>query len=136
MVNFIKKLKITASCCALLLPFTAFAGDLVIVNHTSADSTAIVLGACSTILGPIGTTKAHTTNIVPQKVMEYICLADKKNCKSEIHMEGKCKGPGVAEISMNVFTGITAIKNYNVNGYLLVASVGGYTVDIYGGPEG
>jgi hypothetical protein len=102
----------TAICATL--PLQAQAADLVTRNDTDLDSTSIINnGACSTILGAIGTTHAHSTNVVPGGKVKFACLANLHNCKADIYMTSNCNKSGatpVATVYFDVDTGLKADK--------------------------
>lgn len=109
----IKKAKILLITSFLtILPFAAVAGDLVINNHTDFDSTSVINnGACSTILGEIGISRAHTdSNVVPDKKIRFACFANKHNCHADVYMTDNCTGEKVATVLFDVDTGIKSIQ--------------------------
>jgi hypothetical protein len=105
------------------LSMTAHAGDLSITNNTDFDSTSIINnGACSTILGETGITRAGKTNVVPEARVIAGCKLNKINCKAEVHMSNNCSGPAVAIIYLDVASGIKSIQPIENSGYVVTNS--------------
>lgn len=143
MFNHIKTIGLTTlGCCAFIFTASAQAGaDLTIMNNTNHSSTALVNnGPCSSTLGKIGITKAHSPNVVPWKILDFICSANKQECKASVYVSENCSGPAIATATLNIATGIVdkdkdgnpGIVNNGVDGYMIVGS--GFHIDIYGGP--
>jgi len=112
----------------------AVAGDLTIINNTNHDSTSVINGgACSNLLGSEGVTKAHSSNVVPEKIINKACMFNRINCRAEVHMTNDCSGPVVAIVTFDVRTGIKNVTLVNQSeGY--IASGSGFTASIEGGP--
>lgn len=108
----LKKLAaIAATTVVAILPFSAQAAGLTVVNNTDYDSTSVINhGPCSTILGEIGITRAHSTNTVPESKVKFACLLNKHNCQADVYMTPNCKGPVVAKITFDVDAGIKNIE--------------------------
>lgn len=114
------------------LPLMVNAADLTIVNNTNRDSTSIINGgACSTILGAHGITRAHSTNVVPSSVVTFACLANRSNCKADVYMTANCTGPVVATAYFDTKSGIKVVTLHD-NSYTVTG--GGFQVTIDGGP--
>jgi hypothetical protein len=105
---FMKKTaQIAASLIIAALPFSANAAGLTIDNKTDFDSTSVLNnGACSTILGADGITKAHTKKTVASSRVRLACLGHWSNCKAVVYMTNNCTGPAVATVYFDVNTGI------------------------------
>jgi hypothetical protein len=110
------KKKLGAFCALLMstsllaLPITARA-DLTIVNNTDQDSTSIVNGgACSTILGEIGITRAHSSNTLDYIIMRIACGMHPNDCVADVYMTDNCSGPKVATVTMDINKGISTIQ--------------------------
>ena len=118
---------LSASLCAS-------AGDLTIINHTNYDSTSIINnGACSNVMGAPGITRAHTTNVVPEKLVIKACIFNKANCTAAVHMTNNCTGPVVATVIFDVAKGIKDIQPSSASmGYVMSGSE--FTAIIEGGP--
>jgi len=103
----IKTAKIAATIMFAALPFAAYADGLTIDNQTDFDSTSVLNnGACSTILGADGITKAHTKKTVAPTKIRLACLGHWDNCKAVVYMTNNCSGPAVATTYFNVKTGV------------------------------
>lgn len=75
---------------------------LTIKNETKFDSTAVInKGMCSKWLSG-GVTKAGTTNVIADWVLNLACRKDKENCHADVYMTNDCSGPivGTAEFSL------------------------------------
>lgn len=114
---FIKKTaQIAASIIIAALPFTASAAGLTIDNQTDFDSTSVLNnGACSTILGSDGITKAHTRKTVSESKIRLACIGHWSNCKAEVYMSNNCTGPVVATAYFDTKTGLKkeTIQNHS-----------------------
>jgi hypothetical protein len=98
------------STTLIALPITARA-DLTIVNNTDYDSTSVVNGgACSTILGQAGITKAHSSNTLDYILMRIACGMHPSDCVAEVYMTDNCSGPVVATVTMDIDNGISNIQ--------------------------
>lgn len=120
---------------SLLLAFgltTAVHADpLKIVNNTDYDSTSVInKGACSSLL-PGGTTRAHTTNVVSERLIKTLC--GNKDCQADIYMQPNCKGPVIASVVFNVKTGLGQITT-PINGFGF-EKLGPFAIVIKGGPK-
>jgi len=108
---FLKKL---AGVGAMVIGVTVAApayADLTIVNNTDYDSTCIVNdGACSTILGDIGITHAHSTNSLDYVLLRIACGLHPDNCHADVYMSNDCSGPKVGTVVMNINDGISSIE--------------------------
>tara|TARA_R110000868_G_scaffold58131_5_gene179581 strand:+ start:555 stop:956 length:402 start_codon:yes stop_codon:yes gene_type:complete len=103
---------IAAVTISAALPLQASAGDLTTNNRTDFDSTSIVNnGACSTILGEVGISRAHTDgNVAPDKKVKFACILNKHNCKADVYMTANCTGTKAATVYFDVDTGVKADK--------------------------
>lgn len=112
----------------------AIAGDLTIANNTNHDSTCIINnGACSNIMGAVGVTHAHTTNVVPEKLVTKACMFNKINCTAAVHMTNNCTGPTVAIVVLDVVKGIKEVQLIDSSqGYIIAGRDFLATLD--GGP--
>lgn len=113
---------ITALLTLGLTSFTvcAMANDLSIKNNTDFNATSRINdGLCSNTLGdPYGTTYAHSSNTVPDNIIQFACTmndGDPSNCKAEIYMTNDCNDsdPNAKPIGVVMFdinNGITSIS--------------------------
>ncbi|OGT56455.1 MAG: hypothetical protein A3F14_02585 [Gammaproteobacteria bacterium RIFCSPHIGHO2_12_FULL_43_28] len=110
------------------------ANPLVLVNDTNFDSTSIINnGACSTIMGDTGITKAHTTNTVSEMKIKLACLANATDCKADIYMTNNCTGPKVAAMYFDTKTGIKADKT-EIYDHTYNIATEAFKVSFSGGP--
>jgi len=117
-----------AALVAAFLPAAAQAAGLTIKNDTDKDSTSVINnGACSTILGESGVTRAHTEKTVPEYKIRIACMRHSHDCKADVYMSDNCKGPVVAKVIFDVSTGIKNVENMGL-GYKISAS--GYKATI------
>lgn len=129
----LKKTMLVSFIAACSMPLIAQAADLTIVNNTNRDSTSVINnGACSTILGEHGITRAHSTNVVPSMTVAFACLMNRSNCRADVYMTNNCSGPVVATAFFDVKTGIKSVTMYD-NSYAV--SGGGFGITITGGPQ-
>lgn len=126
-----KKILITSIVLGLGLASVTNAQPLTIKNDTNHDSTSVInKGACSSML-PGGTTRAHSTNVVSERLIRTLC--GNKDCNADIYMEGNCKGPIIATVKFNVNTGLGAISK-PINGYSF-DRLNNFAIVIKGGPD-
>ena len=105
--------------------------DLTIINNTNYDSTSIINnGACSTILGDSGITRAHSTNVVSAMKIAMACFTNPANCKADVYMTANCSGPVVATV---IFDTKTGIKSKTVYDQSFVLTGGGFHIILDGG---
>ena len=123
--------------CLLSLAFlgfvtTSLANDLTIINRTNHDSTSIINnGPCSVIFDN-GITRAHSTNIVPEKIILKACIFNKTNCKAAVFMNDHCAGDAVATVVFDVKSGIKNIDpSPSPQGYVITGN--GFTAFLNGG---
>lgn len=105
--------------------------DLTIVNNTNQDSTSIINnGACSTILGKVGITRAHETNVVPAGLVAVACVTSPRACTAEVYMTNNCTGSPVARVVFDTKTGYISKEEINAaykidgNGFRIVMNGG------------
>lgn len=128
----LKKTMLVSLIVAISSPFLASAADLTIVNNTNRDSTSVINhGACSTILGSHGITPAHSTNVVPSKIVTFACLLNRSNCRADVYMTNNCSGPVIATASFDVNSGIKSIDILDPS---FTVSYSGFAITISGGP--
>ena len=131
----IKRTSIATLITSVCLSSMAFASDLTLINHSNHDSTSVMNnGPCSAdILGDKGVTRAHSINVVPDKILNTACILNKLNCKAEVHMTSDCTGPIIATVILDVKKGIKSITpSKNTDGYTVTGS--GFTATVDGGP--
>lgn len=133
-----KKISIICLIAIGSLPLLANAGifsassNLTIVNNTNRDSTSRINGGpCSTFLGAVGITHAHSVNVVPARTVGLACIANRANCTANVYMTSNCSGPVVGTVILDISSGIKSIalydKTYSVSG-------SGFGITIGGGP--
>ncbi|OGT54084.1 MAG: hypothetical protein A3F43_05645 [Gammaproteobacteria bacterium RIFCSPHIGHO2_12_FULL_42_10] len=135
-MSLFKTLTISFVTTIICLPLcTVEAGDLTIINNTGHDSTSVINnGPCSAnILGDVGITHAHTTNVVPETTVIKACIFNKSNCTAAVHMTNNCSGPVVATVVLDVKKGIKEIRSSSTSeGYVMSGS--NFTATLEGGP--
>lgn len=120
-------------------PLLAQAGSLTLHNYTKKDSTALVNGACSTMLGEKGVTRAGQTNTLTEKQVNQACAGgDKTHCQALVFMTDHCNvgnpsEPVIAEIYLNTSTGITSSETKDPSYNLTVNNP--FEVTLTGGPQ-
>lgn len=129
---FKKKIVGLTITAIISLPMLSFAGDLTLVNDTNRDSTCVINnGACSTILGSSGVTKAHTTNTVAESKINLACILNRSNCKADVYMTDNCSGPIVGTVILDTKTGIKSVQMHDAS-YTITGSA--FSVTLSGGP--
>lgn len=109
-------------------PIIAQGGDLSIINNTNYDSTSIINeGACSTLLGEIGTTRAHNSNVIPEYVVNMACLLNQKNCRADVYLTNNCTGPVIATVFLDTKTGV---KSWTVNDATYHIEASGFSISL------
>lgn len=109
----------------------AQAANLTIINNTGQDSTSYINNSplCSSYI-PNGTTKAHSTNVIPESTISAACMVDTVNCKADVYMTNNCTGPVVATIIFDINQGIKGIIPRSP---IYKFSGGGFTIHVDGG---
>lgn len=131
-INF-KKMILSGLCLiSLSVPFSLQAANLTIKNETNRDSTSIINhGACSTILGSSGVTKAHTTNVVSESTLLKACFLNRTNCQADVYMSNNCSGQKVATAIFDVYTGLKSVQVFD-SSYTFDGNA--FSIIISGGP--
>ncbi len=107
-----------------------YAQALTIVNNTDQDSTSVINGGlCSTVFGSDGVTKAHSTNVVSDKLIALACVLNSSNCKADIYMTNNCSGPVIASA---VFDTKTGMKSIDVTSDMYRFGIGAFDITIDG----
>jgi hypothetical protein len=106
-----KKIKWMTALAILSTPLLAQAGDLSITNNTDLPSTSIINGGlCSNILpGGAGITQPHSTNVVPQAIMNAACWVNRDNCTADIYLTDNCTGDKEGRVVISTTSGIKSI---------------------------
>jgi len=98
-----------------MVPFYAYANDLIISNNTNFPSTSVINhGLCSTILKEAGVVKPHEQNhVVPGDKVKWACTIFPSNCQADVYLTDNCQGPLIASVTFDVNSGIksTVIKD-------------------------
>lgn len=119
---------------SLTLPVLSHANALTIRNNTNFDSTSKINdGPCSSsILGAKGVTKAHSTNVISDKMILLACYANRSNCKADVFMTNNCSGPQIATVVFDVNTGVKSVSMQS-NNYTISAQ--GFSITLNGGSK-
>jgi hypothetical protein len=130
--KFKKILYFGLTTIGLTLPLSLHATDLTITNDTNRDSTSIINhAACSTLLDG-GITKAHTVNIVKEKILFTACFLNRNNCQADVYMTDNCTGPKVATVIFDIYSGLKSIQTFD-NSYSFSGE--GFHFNLAGGPS-
>ncbi|EKD71941.1 MAG: hypothetical protein ACD_46C00053G0001 [uncultured bacterium] len=97
----------------------ATTNDLVVVNNTDEDSTAVINnGACSSKLpNGVGVSHRRTTNHIPGNIVDIACLANRTRCTADVYMTNNCSGPIVAKVIFDTKKGIQDVQPSDQNKY-------------------
>ncbi len=110
-----KSICVIAASIISILPFQVNAQNLIINNRTDFDSTSIINnGLCSSALGEVGISRAHTeNNVVPESKLKFACKFNPKNCRADVYLTANCTGSKVATVLFDLDQGIKGASVYD-----------------------
>ena len=110
-----KTVYVIAACIISILPFQVNAQNLIVNNRTDFDSTSLINnGICSSQLGEIGISRAHTeNNTVPEAKVKFACKFNPKNCQADVYLTANCTGSKIATVTFDVDQGIKGSTVYD-----------------------
>lgn len=119
-------------CVALPIHAQTLDATLTITNKTDFDSTSIINnGGCSAKLGPNGITRAHSTNVVPDKIVRLSCLRSPNNCTAVVYLTTNCSGAPIYTVVFDVDKGIKSANPIDPEHNNFQISYSGFSITLY-----